>query len=128
MDNRDHHSTLEELLAAVEQDVTLRGEASKEVGGAEGQPQGEAAFISADGGAGGLGALLSHPELLSKLPALIKVVQTLTEPTPKGELQRPATPVALLCALRPYLNDHRRQALDTMIRVSRLSESLRSLQ
>jgi hypothetical protein len=76
-----------------------------------------------------LGALLSRPELLAKLPLLLKAVQTLTEPAAKEkEIKKPDTPVALLCALRPYLNEHRRQALETMIRVSKLSESLRSLQ
>ena len=114
--------TLEEILSAVEQDEALKSapsDAPSEPSGEEGQ--GDAL--------GGLGALLSRPELLAKLPLLLKAVQTLTEPAAKEkEIKKPDTPVALLCALRPYLNEHRRQALETMIRVSKLSESLRSLQ
>jgi hypothetical protein len=114
--------TLEEILSAVEQDEALKSAPSdtpSEPSGEEGQ--GDAL--------GGLGALLSRPELLAKLPLLLKAVQTLTEPAAKEkEIKKPDTPVALLCALRPYLNEHRRQALETMIRVSKLSESLRSLQ
>jgi hypothetical protein len=114
--------TLEEILSAVEQDEALKSALSdtpSEPSGEEGQ--GDAL--------GGLGALLSRPELLAKLPLLLKAVQTLTEPAAKEkEIKKPDTPVALLCALRPYLNEHRRQALETMIRVSKLSESLRSLQ
>lgn len=114
--------TLEEILSAVEQDEALKSAPSdtpSEPSGEEGQ--GDVL--------GGLGALLSRPELLAKLPLLLKAVQTLTEPAAKEkEIKKPDTPVALLCALRPYLNEHRRQALETMIRVSKLSESLRSLQ
>ncbi len=118
--------TLEEILAAVEQDETLKSEASSASTSPE--PSHEASGAEGDG-LSGLGALLSRPELLAKLPLLLKAVQTLTEPTAsEKEDKRPDTPVALLCALRPYLNEHRRQALDTMIRVSKLSESLRSLQ
>lgn len=118
--------TLEEILAAVEQDETLKSEASSVSTSPE--PSHEANGAEGDSLAG-LGALLSRPELLAKLPLLLKAVQTLTEPaTSEKETKRPDTPVALLCALRPYLNEHRRQALDTMIRVSKLSESLRSLQ
>ena len=115
------HSRLEELLSSVEGDDSLRDEAT--VGQGELRPNAEA---STEGGAG-LGTLLSNPELLAKLPALIKVVQTLTTPSPPAADTRPETPEALLCALRPYLSEGRRQALDAMIRISRLSETLRSL-
>lgn len=113
--------SFEEILAAVEQDAALASGQSQ-------TEQGESVHAE-DSPLSGLGGLLSHPELLAKLPLLLKTVQSLTEPLPEAENdKRPDTPVALLCALRPYLNDHRRQALDTMIRVSRLSESLKSWQ
>lgn len=117
--------SLEEILTEIEQDEALRTEgSSSQSQTAHTADQGE----MAGEGSGGLGALLNHPELLAKLPMLLKAVQTLTEPVAGGkDCKRPDSPVALLCALRPYLNDNRRQALDTMIRVSKLSESLRSL-
>ncbi len=118
--------SLEDIITAVEQDATLAADTAPHQ-----EERGDATEASASEGGtadmGGLGALFSQPELMSRLPALLRIVQTMTEPMPKGECQRPDSPVALLRALRPYLNDHRRQALDTMIRISRLSESLRSL-
>lgn len=115
--------SLEDIISAVEQDGTLReGQASEPQAPSEGaRTEGEASEL------GGLGALLSQPELMARIPALLRVVQSMTEPVAKGECKRPDSPVGLLVALRPYLNDHRRQALDTMIRISRLSDSLRSL-
>ena len=123
MEQKDGHLSLEQILTAVEQDPTLAGESR------EGETvQSEAVEASQkEGIPTGLGALFSQPELMLKLPGLLQVVQSLTEPTPKGQSGKPASPVNLLTALRPYLNDHRRQALDTMIKVSRLSESLKSL-
>lgn len=114
--------SLEDIITAVEQDSTLSSESAPH---SEEQPR---PFVDKEGAdMGGLGALFSQPELMARLPALLRIVQTMTEPVSKGACVRPDTPVALLTALRPYLNDHRRQALDTMIRISRLSESLKSL-
>lgn len=116
--------SLEDIISAVEQDSTLRdGQGSDE------QPPSEqdAPTSAQPSDLGGLGALLSQPELMARIPALLRIVQTMTEPPDKGECKRPDSPVALLTALRPYLNDHRRQALDTMIRISRLGDSLKSL-
>ena len=122
MQDKAGHSTLEELLASVEADESLR-----EADEAKGEDRPSATAASGEG-TEGLGALFSNPELLSKLPALMRVVQTMTAPSPPLPDKRPQTPEALLCALRPYLSEGRRQALDAMIRISRLSESLRSLQ
>lgn len=116
------HSTLEELLASVEADESLR-----DADDTRGDNQQDATAKTREGNEG-LGALFANPELLSKLPALLRVVQTMTTPSPPLPDKRPQTPEALLCALRPYLGEGRRQALDAMIRISRLSESLRSLQ
>ena len=114
--------SLEDIIAAVEQDSTLQADTSPEVRPTEsGRTEGEASEL------GSLGALFSQPELMARIPALLRVVQSMTEPVVKGECVRPDSPVALLIALRPYLNEHRRQALDTMIRISRLGDSLRSL-
>ena len=119
-ESRERRSFLD-ILSEVEQDDALsRGDASEE------QPSRDVKPSSGEG-TGGLGMLLSNPELLAKLPGLLRVVQSLTEPPPKQEASRPESPEALLCALRPYLNDSRRQALDAMIRVSRLSASLKTL-
>lgn len=116
--------SFEEILTAVEQDESLKhGEVAVEdqetrdgTDGNDGTP---------DGGASGLGTLLP-PELMLRLPALLKAVGSMTEPMPRVT-SRPATPEALLCALRPYLGERRQQAIDAMIRISRLSGTLGSL-
>lgn len=118
-ESSDKHS-FEELLAQVEGDPLLAAGQNDQT--TEGETP-----VTGDLLGTGLGGLLSNPELLAKIPLLLKTVQNLTEPLPEIQNdRRPDTPVALLCALRPYLGEHRRQALDTMIRVSRLSESLKS--
>ena len=120
MQGQDGRVTLEDLISAVEGDESLRD--AKDV-----------PLYEQDAGHGGpwetlgLGDLLSRPELLSKLPTLLKVAQTLTAPSPPVSDKRPETPETLLCALRPYLGEGRRQVLDIMIRISKLSETLRSL-
>ena len=123
MEPTTNHASLEEILTAVEQDASLR----------EGSVQD--APTSADAAAGegtlsdtGLGALLSQTDILSKLPEILKVMQTLRVPPSSSEAaSKKGTPIALLTALRPYLNDNRRQAIDAMIRISQLSDSLRLL-
>ncbi len=126
--------SLEELLSMVEQDATLRGDSA--VSETQSNTTAEikenqidtASPPAGEAGAGILSAMLSRPELMAKLPTLLRAIQSMTEPMPAGEETKPSTPLPLLCALRPYLNDHRKQAVDTMIRISKLSETLRTLQ
>ena len=121
MAEMDAKRSFEDILADVENDASLASEQTE-------RTEARAGATPDDSPLSGLGSLLSRPELIAKLPLLLKTVQSLTEPLPESKNdKRPDTPVALLCALRPYLNEQRRQALDTMIRVSRLSESLKSL-
>lgn len=114
MMQKDGRATLEDILTAVEQDATLASD-----GGASDTASGEEDAQTVNG----VGALLSHPELLARLPTLLRAVQSLTEPM-HGADRPPRSPEALLCALRPYLSEPRRRALDTMIRIARLSDSL----
>ena len=114
--------SFEQILTSVEGDEALRdAERPEETSNVETDGQSH----TTDGV--GLSAMLSHPELLAKLPLLIRAVQTLSEPTSPPTQERPDTPVELLCALRPYLSEERQRALDTMIRVSKLAQTLRSM-
>lgn len=124
MDGEALSRSFEEILTAVEQDEGLkRGEATVED---QETRDGTVGNDGADQGASaGLGMLLP-PELMLRLPALLKAVGSMTEPMPRST-SRPATPEALLCALRPYLGERRQQAIDAMIRISRLSGTLGSL-
>ena len=119
---QDGGRSFEEILSSVEEDESLKSEVSQE-GSTD-----QAASEQASPGGVGLGALFSHPELMAKLPVLLRAVQTLSEPTEKPTEKRPSTPAALLCALRPYLSESRQRTLDTMIKVSKLTEALRSMQ
>lgn len=94
-------------------------------------------------------SLLSNPELLSKLPELISVVSPLISslslggnpaaPTAAQNQTKPAGSFlpaqsrevqnsnALLCALKPYLKKERQDAIDYMIKLSRLGDILKTL-
>ena len=109
-----------------------------------------------------MSALLSNPELLSKLPSLLSSIKPIMEmfskpsipassnvpasntpsashaetasaisngtisPNPqyKGEADRRS---ALLCAMKPYLNQDRQNTIDYLIKISRLGDILKTL-
>lgn len=114
--------SFEQILTSVEEDETLRDEEGPEELSHK-ETDGQTRMVDGVG----LGAMLSHPDLLAKLPLLLRAVQTLSEPASPPVQERPDTPVELLCALRPYLSEERQRALDTMIRVSKLAQTLRSM-
>lgn len=125
---QDFVHSFERILTAVEQDDSLKnGEIGSE-SGAGGTALAHEPERPEEAMASGLGAMLSHPELLSKLPLLLRTVQTLSEPLGKPSEKPPETPTALLCALRPYLSETRQRVLDTMIKASKLAETIRSMQ
>ena len=98
-----------------------------------------------------LSALLSNKELISKLPQIISVAKPIfelmgsspalkTEHTEKSTSSAlPAYPaasarskseadrVALLCAMKPYLSRDRQNAIDYVIKLSRLGDILKTL-
>ena len=98
-----------------------------------------------------LSALLSNKELISKLPQIISVAKPILElmssqPSPKAQAHAtsesdklPAYPAAsarskseadrsaLLCAMKPYLSRDRQNAIDYIIKLSRLGDILKTL-
>lgn len=103
-------------------------------------------------------ALLSNPELLSKLPSLISSIKPMLDMLGMGSKSIPTSvPVssahessshgdkdaveagafvkkqsddrraALLCAMKPYLSHDRQQAVDYIIKLSRLGDILKTL-
>lgn len=95
-------------------------------------------------------SLLSNPELLSKLPQLISVIgplmssfsqnnSTITDNALPAQNIVESTPAiskhhynsdsraALLCAMKPYLCHDRQNAIDYIIKLSRLGELLKTL-
>lgn len=99
--------------------------------------------------ADGLGAVLSDPELMAKLPQMMAMLRPMLEQAGAGaagntgsvpETGVPASvPVqpapkkptdqrtALLVALKPFLSEDRRNAVDAMLRISALGDVLRRL-
>lgn len=98
-----------------------------------------------------LSSLLSNPELMTKLPTIISAVKPFMEMmsaqgSPKTDAPPTTTPVsspiklqgpphrgegdsrtALLCAMKPYLSSDRRQAIDYIVKLGRLSDILKTL-
>lgn len=96
-----------------------------------------------------LTSLLSNPELMSKLPTIIAAVKPFMEmisaqnqvqsgsaPTfaaQQSHLPSPAhkgdgdSRTALLCAMKPYLGEDRRQAIDYIVKLGRLGDILKTL-
>ncbi|MBE6548350.1 MAG: hypothetical protein E7667_05700 [Ruminococcaceae bacterium] len=94
-------------------------------------------------------SLLSNPEILSKLPQIMSMVKPLMESMP-SESSAPAVQssvpavaqagamlnthpkkhddrTALLYAIKPYLKKERQDAIDYMVKLSRLGDILKSL-
>ena len=111
------------------------------------QPQKEEAPAASPlGDSNILSSLLSNPEIMSKLPDIISMISPLmSNLSPQGSnntqsVQKTSLPVtqipqnreaqnrsALLCALKPYLKKERQEAIDYMIKLSRLGDILKTL-
>ena len=101
----------------------------------------------------GLGAVLSNPELMAKLPQMMAMLRPMQEQQPAADSTTEAPPAAaqtapagpavpaiatpqkkatdrrtaLLVALKPFLSDDRKNAVDAMLRISALGDVLRRL-
>ena len=79
-------------------------------------------------GASPLGALLTSPEILSRLPQLMNALGGLPGGAKSGSGKSHGEHhTALLCALRPYLNPERQRAADSILNFLRIEAALRSL-
>lgn len=88
----------------------------------------------------GLGSVLSDPELMAKLPQVMAMLRPMldgamqggsTEPVAKSEATPKKSPPddrsALLLALKPFLSEDRKNAVDAILRISALGDVLRKL-
>ena len=84
----------------------------------------------------GLASLLSDPSALEKLPQIIAVMKPLLgslTPSPPAETVKDAKQSPelcrdnLLCALKPFLSPERRDAVDAILRISKLGTILQQL-
>ncbi len=90
-----------------------------------------------------LTSLLSNPEIISKLPQIMSMVKPLMDSMSSQNTQAASIPTALantqhahkspdnrsalLCAMKPYLGPERQQAIDYMMKLSKLGDVLKSL-
>lgn len=109
------------------------------------------------GGANPIGdifsSVLSNPELIAKLPSIISSIKPMLEMLSMGNSPSPSAlsadtvgasttvtkkerhssdvgsdrRTALLCAMKPYLSEDRRNAVDYIVKLSRLGEILKTL-
>lgn len=80
----------------------------------------------------GLSALLANPAILEKLPSMIATLRPMLAPPPSpqkpsGEKGPASHRDALLLALKPFLSEGRREAVDSILRIARLTEILRQM-
>ncbi len=84
------------------------------------------------GGANVLGSLLANPALLTALPTIAENLAPLLGGLAGGTGSAPTATrphtidrhTALLCAVKPYLSPHRREAAETVIRLCRVWDAL----
>lgn len=93
------------------------------------------ALLSGDaGGSDVLSGLLSNPEILSKLPAMIETLKPIlsnasenkSSAVPNSSERKTASDskkrIALLSALKPYMSKERCEAIDYIIKISQLTD------
>lgn len=145
-ENERNEATQDEMLSAVLQ--KLGG-----IGGAPPQNQGASASAPTNTVSGDIfSSLLSNPELIAKLPAIISSIKPIIEMFGKSAAPQndsvavaalpvdngPSLPAsrlsqgsesraALLCAMKPYLSEDRRNAIDYIVKLGRLGDILKTL-
>lgn len=71
-------------------------------------------------------ANVTNDELTSLLPGLLGALGKQGAPHGSGHKSSNKEQTALLLAIRPYLSDHRREIVDTFIKMSKLMELLKN--
>lgn len=80
-----------------------------------------------------LGAMLSDPNIMAKLPEVISVLRPMFGGGAQNEGPKNASAhasdrrMALLCALKPYLSPRRCEAIDYITRISKFGDMMKNL-
>lgn len=74
-------------------------------------------------------SLLSNPDMMAKLPEVISAIKPLMSGTKSDEKKSPQFDkrMGLLMAMKPYLSPKRCEAIDYIVRMSKLSETVKGL-
>ena len=90
-------------------------------------------LLSGTGGSApdGLSSLLSNPDLAAKLPQIMETIKpmlTLSKPeTAPKELSKEEERDRLLLSLRPFLSKERQDLMESILKLSKLTEALNHL-
>lgn len=147
LENGKDETAQDEMLSAVLQRLGIGASG----GAPPSQPTPSASVSSAQSG-DILSSLLSNPELIAKLPAIISTIKPIIELFGKSNQSAsetvsvaalpvesaPSAPAAktsqgsdsrsaLLCAMKPYLSEDRRNAIDYIVKLGRLGDILKTL-
>lgn len=66
---------------------------------------------------------IEHENIVSKLPDILSKITSLTTENSTENKQQ----IALLLAIRPYLSEHRKELIDTFIKMNRLGSIFKNL-
>ncbi len=151
--NERNEAAQDEMLASILQKLSLPGASSPS---AASPPSVDTQLSSSAANPMGdiISSLLSNPEMLTKLPALLSSIKPIMEmlgglggggaasasataqalPTPQAapSAVKPSdkgsdSRTALLCAMKPYLSADRQNAIDYIIKLGRLGDILKTL-
>ena len=78
----------------------------------------------------GLGAVLSNPAMLEKLPEIMATLKPLMASSPSASSEKPSAEAnreRLLLALKPFLSPARCEAVDSILRISKLGAVFQAL-
>lgn len=76
-----------------------------------------------------IGNILSGTDIMTKLPEVINLIKPLMSSEKSESKQQPSLDkrLGLLIALKPYLSPKRCEAIDYIVRISKLSETVKGL-
>lgn len=112
-------------LSSLIQNLTENKELMATISGIVGEPPKETDSTNPPD----IGAILSNPDVLSKLPDVIATIRPFLHASTQKEPSRP-TPssdrrIALLCALKPYLSPRRCEAIDYFTKISKMGDVMK---
>ena len=121
-----------ELLSTVAAAIGASPPAEVEVNGASAEKSGTEnnaeEKIKKDTEAEAVSANTHTEDISQKLPELMSsVAPVIAAISGRGGKQPDDDRTRLLCALKPYVNSHRRDAIDTMVQLARISEVIKTV-
>ena len=128
-DNIPKKDNLSEMLAGIMSDPAIMEKITDVIGG---KPQKEQQ-TPPQSASEGIASVLSNPELMAKLPEVIEVLRPMLSgdatkaPLKESKYDAASRRTALLFALKPYLSPHRCEAIDYIVRISKMGDLMKNI-